>query len=108
MGSLIITIAFIASLGSSILYFLNASGKGSTNSIKAARFLFHAAVVLTISSAAFLLYLIITHQFQYTYVWNYSSRDLPINLLISTFTPGRSHLWYSNGSSGIFLYLTGN
>ncbi|HEY3251071.1 MAG TPA: cytochrome c-type biogenesis CcmF C-terminal domain-containing protein [Ignavibacteria bacterium] len=107
MGSFIIIAAFIAALGSSILYFINASGKGSIKNIKTARLLFHAAVVLTISSAAFLLYLIITHQFQYTYVWNYSSQGLPVNLLISTFYAGQEgsfHLWaFLMSVLGIFL-----
>jgi cytochrome c-type biogenesis protein CcmF len=36
-----------------------------------------------------LLYLILTHQFQYTYIWNYSSTDLPTPLLVSTFYAGQ-------------------
>ena len=92
MGSFIILAAFIAALGASIFYFFIASGKVKYQNIKAARFLFHAAIILTISSTAFLLYLIITHQFQYTYVWNYSSKDLPVNLLISTFYAGQEGL----------------
>ncbi|TLY33444.1 MAG: cytochrome C biogenesis protein, partial [Ignavibacteria bacterium] len=36
-----------------------------------------------------LLYFILTHQFQYTYVWNYSSTDLPTPLLVSTFYAGQ-------------------
>ena len=62
---------------------------------------------MTISSAAYLLYLIITHQFQFTYVWNYSSKDLPINLLASTFYAGQEgsfHLWaFMMSVLGIFL-----
>ena len=107
MGSFIITAAFITAIGSSILYFLIASGKLKIHNIKAARLLFHAAIVLTISSAAYLLYLIITNQFQYTYVWNYSSKDLPLNLLISTFYAGQEgsfHLWaFFSAVLGIFL-----
>ena len=107
MGSYIIIAAFVAAFGSSILYFLNASGKISSNNIKAARFLFHASVILVISSTAYLMYLIITHQFQFTYVWNYSSKDLPVNLLISTFYAGQEgsfHMWASLMSVlGIFL-----
>lgn len=94
MGPYLIIAAFSAALGSSILYFLNA--KGLSRNIKAARFLYHASAVLTITSAAFLAYLIISHQFQYTYVWNYSSTDLPANLLVSTFYAGQEgsfHLW---------------
>ena len=107
MGSFIILAAFIAAFGASLFYFFIASGKVKYQNIKTARFLFHAAVVLTISSTAFLLYLIITHQFQYTYVWNYSSKDLPVNLLISTFYAGQEgsfHMWaFLMSVLGVFL-----
>lgn len=105
MGPYLIYGAFAAALLSSILYYLSAGGQ--QNYIKQARFLFHACAILTISSAAFLLYLIITHQFQYTYVWNYSSKDLPANLLISTFYAGQEgsfHLWsFLMAILGVFL-----
>ncbi len=105
MGPYLIYGAFAAALLSSILYFITSGGK--TNYIKQARMLFHVSAVLTISSAAFLLYLIISHQFQYTYVWNYSSKDLPWNLLIATFYAGQEgsfHLWaLLMAMLGIFL-----
>lgn len=105
MGPYLLYGAFAAAFLSSLLYFISAAGK--TNYVKQARMLFHASAVLTISSAAFLLYLIISHQFQYTYVWNYSSKDLPWNLLIATFYAGQEgsfHLWALLMSVlGIFL-----
>jgi cytochrome c-type biogenesis protein CcmF len=105
MGQILIYIAFASALLSSIAYFSAHFGK--TQFIRYARFFYHAAAVATISSAAFLLYLIITHQFQYTYVWDYSSRELPINLLISTFYAGQEgsfHLWaFLMSVMGIFL-----
>jgi cytochrome c-type biogenesis protein CcmF len=59
------------------------------------------------STAAVLLYLILTHQFQYTYVWSYSSRELSTPLLISTFYAGQEGsfmLWTLFTSLiGIFL-----
>lgn len=94
MGPYLLYGAFAAALLSSILYFLSSSGK--TNYIKQARMFFHVSAVLVISSTAYLIYLIISHQFQYTYVWNYSSKDLPLHLLISTFYAGQEgsfHLW---------------
>lgn len=94
MGSLLLYIAFFSALIASASFFSAHFGK--TKNIRFGRFFFHVAAVATISSAAFLLYLIISHQFQYTYVWNYSSRDLPVNLLISTFYAGQEgsfHLW---------------
>ncbi len=97
MGPILLYAAFASALLSMFMYFrANSSAANSGKIIKNARLLFHASAILTISSAAFLMYLIITHQFQYTYVWNYSSSDLPWNLLIATFYAGQEgsfHLW---------------
>jgi len=105
MGPYLIYGAFAGALLSSILYFL--SSGHSAKYVKQARMLFHVSAILTISSTAFLLYLIMTHQFQYTYVWNYSSRDLPWNLLIATFYAGQEgsfHLWaFLMAILGVFL-----
>ena len=105
MGTTIVYIGFISCILSAVLYFF--ASRGNIKAIAPARLFFHGAVIMTISSAAYLLYLIITHQFQYTYVWNYSSKDLPINLLASTFYAGQEgsfHLWaFMMGVLGIFL-----
>lgn len=105
MGHTLIILSFASAFLASLLYFSAHFGK--TKNIRFARFFFHAAAIGTISSAAFLMYLIITHQFQYTYVWNYSSTDLPANLLISTFYAGQEgsfHLWaFLMAVLGIFL-----
>lgn len=102
MGSTIIYIAFFSALLSTVFYFL--TSRGNEKYIKYARVFFHISVISTISSAAYLLYLIMSHQFQYTYVWNYSSKNLPLNLLLSTFYAGQEgsfHLW------GFFMALLG-
>lgn len=105
MGPFLIEAAFASAILSSILYFI--SNGGNAKYTKYARVMFHSAAILTISSAAYLLYLIISHQFQYTYVWNYSSKDLPWNLLIATFYAGQEgsfHLWaFLMAMLGIFL-----
>ncbi len=54
-----------------------------------ARAFYHLTVISVILGSATLLYLILTHQFQYTYVWSYSSRALSTPLLISTFYAGQ-------------------
>lgn len=102
MGHYLILISFIAALLSTVLYIL--AGFRKQKIISFARLFFNIAVIGTISSAAYLLYLIITHQFQYTYVWNYSSTGLPIHLLVSTFYAGQEgsfHLW------ALFMALLG-
>jgi len=94
MGDLILYVSFITAFGSSIFYFASLRGKKIV--LKSGRQFFYLAVLGTMASAGYLLYLIITHQFQYTYVWDYSSRDLPLGLLMSTFYAGQEgsfHLW---------------
>ena len=48
--------------------------------------LLRLSVILT---AGYLMNMLLTHQFQYTYVWNYSALDLPSALLVSTFYVGQ-------------------
>ncbi len=105
MGPLLVYVGFVSAFISFILYVL--VSKGKIKLIKPGRFFFHVASTMTIASAGFFLYLIISHQFQYTYVWENSSRELPINLLISTFYAGQEgsfHLWaFLTSVLGIFL-----
>ena len=100
IGSLIISIAFAASLLSTFAYFLN-HRKYSSRVLIVARYSYHTAVVGMMCAAALLVYLIMTHQFQYSYVWNYSSTDLPGPLLFSTFYAGQE------GSFALWAFYTG-
>lgn len=88
IGSILIKIGFFAALASSTLYFLSAYRK-EIGHVKLARASYHGSVIALMTAAAYLLYLILTHQFQFTYVWNYSSTDLPLSLLISTMYAGQ-------------------
>lgn len=87
LGNVLTTIAFVTALFSAIMYFLNFRGYQDT--LKYARVSFHIMATSTILSSVFLLYLILTHQFQYKYVYSYSDTSLPIGLLISTFYAGQ-------------------
>jgi len=110
IGKVLIYIAFITSVITVILYFLYYRGKIS--SIKLPRLFFHVTVVAILFASAYLLNLIISHQFQFTYVWEYSSRDLGTPLLMSTFFAGQEGsflLWtLFSAITGVFLlsYLT--
>ena len=57
--------------------------------LKSARQGFYAMVVFIGIASIYLLYLIFTHQFQVSYVYRYSSRSLPVGLLLSTFWAGQ-------------------
>ena len=106
IGGILVKVAFALALASSFLYFRVSNGAGRRE-LNLARKSFHGAVMLLIGAAAVLLYLILTHQFQYTYVWEYSSTDLSLPLLISTFYAGQQGsftLWALYTSIiGVFL-----
>jgi len=88
VGAILIKISFVAALVAAFLYQRNQEHT-VFGGIGLARNSFHLSVLTLVSAAAILLYLILTHQFQFTYVWNYSSTDLPLPLLISTFYAGQ-------------------
>lgn len=88
IGHLFLSAAFLASIAAMILYAV-ASVKESKRAETVSNWLWGAkGFFLTISSAV-LLYLIMTHQFQYYYVWNYTSLDLETKYLFSAFYGGQ-------------------
>lgn len=105
LGKILILVAFVGAFFSAVGYFL--SYRGHKNLIRKSRLSYHVSAAATIFAAGFLLYLILTHQFQYTYVWSYSSTDLSTPLLISTFYAGQEGsllLWIFYASIlGLFL-----
>jgi cytochrome c-type biogenesis protein CcmF len=106
IGGIVVKAAFLFALCASFLYY-RSSVTGNARLLSLARYGYHAAVAAVLSFCAYLIYLILTHQFQYTYVWNYSSTDLPTPLLISTFYAGQEgsfSLWALFTSLvGVFL-----
>lgn len=87
LGNIFTSLAFIGALFSAIMYFL--TYRGVNNNINVPRISFHLMATSTILASIVLLYLILTHQFQYKYVYNYSDTSLPPGLLISTFYAGQ-------------------
>ena len=106
IGSILLKLAFAACLASVICYAQH-HRSGSARMLRAGRYLFLTTVLLVVGMAATLLTLILTHQFQYTYIWSYSSRDLPTPLLVSTFYAGQEgsfSLWtLFTAIIGVFL-----
>ncbi|MBF8247926.1 MAG: nqrC, partial [Bacteroidetes bacterium] len=88
IGGIIIKIGFLSALAAAFFYY-RAHRKKNAQDMMFARFSFHATVLALMAAGVIMLYLILTHQFQYTYVWNYSSTDLSLPLLISTFYAGQ-------------------
>ncbi|HTR80694.1 MAG TPA: cytochrome c biogenesis protein CcsA [Bacteroidota bacterium] len=99
VGSIIIRTAFAAALLATLLYYL-VHRKRSSVLLKYARLAYRTAVAGMVSAAGLLIYLIMTHQFHYAYVWNYSSTDLPGPLLFSTFYAGQE------GSFSLWAFYT--
>ncbi len=74
--------------------------------------IFYFLHMLGLFSAAFILYyLIFHHYFEYAYVWQYSSRSLPLSFIISCFWAGQegSFLIWAMAQSlfGLILIFTG-
>jgi len=105
LGKILIYAAFLASIISMVSFFMVHLGKEKYLNI--GRLFYHITAIGVITAAIFLLYLILTHQFQYAYVWEQSSSDLQLPLLISTFYAGQEGsfmLWaLLTAVMGIFL-----
>lgn len=105
LGKFLIDIAFAVSVLSIISFLLVHFGKEKY--LKFGRILYYIGAFSVIGASAFLLYNILTHQFQYTYVWEQSNRELGLALLISTFYAGQEGsfmLWtFMTAVIGIFL-----
>ncbi len=88
MGSWIVRFAFASVLFCGGSYYL-AFRKKDIVYLNAARYAYSISAISVLAFCGLLLSYILTHQFQYTYVWNYSSTDLPTPLLVSTFYAGQ-------------------
>jgi cytochrome c-type biogenesis protein CcmF len=106
IGGFIIKIAFVGILVSLIAYFFSFRTRNE-KFLTYARLGYHTSVVGLMIASAILMYLILTHQFQYTYVWSYSSMALPTGLLAASFWAGQEGsflLWaLLAGLVGVFL-----
>ena len=91
LGKMFVWISFSAAIFSTLLFFLNSRKKteGFMNFRPYARgfFIFHTLSLLLV--AFILYYLIFCHYFEYAYVWQYSSAELPIKYIISCFWAGQ-------------------
>ena len=86
IGTVVIWIAFAAALASMFFYFL--SGK-KQKVLFVARSSFFLSVIGILTASALLMLYILQHRFEFNYVSNYSSRDLPTELLATTFWAGQ-------------------
>lgn len=92
IGELLIFAAFTACLIAGFSFFRAANSthkNGAAQWKPIARTSWAVMVLAVVGAAGILIYLIQTHQFQYHYVYNYSSRALPLEYLFSSFWAGQ-------------------
>jgi len=87
IGTITIYILFGLSLASSVAYFISIFDKKKLEII--GRILFFIVFLGLIFVSAYFLSLILAHDFQYTYIMNYTSENLSFYLLISSFFAGQ-------------------
>jgi len=87
IGNILITTALAASIFAMIMYYL--TYKGYSNTLLPARVSFNIMAILVLVASAMLMHAILTHQYQYKYIFNYSSDELSTGLLMSTFYAGQ-------------------
>ena len=106
IGSILVKVTFVAAAAATILYILQ-HRKASDEILRLARLFYLISVAGIFAVAGLLLYYILTHQFQYYYVWSYSSTDLPTPLLVSTLYAGQegSFLLWSLLTATIGMFL---
>lgn len=104
VGRLIIILLFITSLVNSYLYL-----KPNRDNYNLPRMLFLALTLGVVAVSAYFMQNIFAHNYQYTYIWEYSSSELPPFLLMSSFFAGNQGsflLWALLTSvMGVFLLL---
>ncbi len=99
IGTVVLWIAFAAGSVSSYAYFRSATQRKPLTRL--ARNSFAAMAVTVLAASALLLLYVLRHQFEFAYVWGYSSRSLPLHLLITT-------IWAGQEGSFLFWALCGS
>lgn len=109
LGKFFVWFSFISSILATIFYLLSFYQKkrGVKFWLPAGRgfYILHAVSLLLVASI--LYFLIFNHYFEYAYVWQYSSRLLPLSYIISCFWAGQegSFLFWALGQAFIGLVL---
>jgi len=114
LGKAAIILALIATIISMLFYYIQ-SGKSKTGrkgvtdaaNRQFARAAYYFMSVFVVLATGYLFYLFVSHQFQVRYVYQYSSSDLPLGLLVSALWAGQQGsflLWaLFNALLGIIL-----
>lgn len=98
IGSIALTLALAFSIISMVMYFLNY--RGYKNTLNFGRIAYHGMAVLVIVASVLLWQAILTHQYQYKYIYGYSNNSLKTGFLLASFWGGQE------GSFMLWLLLT--
>jgi len=111
LGRILIWLSVLSLVGSAVLYILsqtNKEKKDSYTGIAGKLFWLHFTALL--GAIASLYYLIFNHCFEYSYVWQYSSADMPLKYMVSCFWAGQEGsylIWaFWQGIIGLMLLYT--
>ena len=88
IGKIILDILFVASLSATIFYLLSAK-KNTDRFITIARNSYYLAFFGIVFISGYFMYLIMTHDFQYNYIWSYTSTNLSAYFLVASFYAGQ-------------------
>lgn len=90
LGEVLVWTGFLTAIFATLFYLLSFYRRGERrrwNNGARVFYLVHAASILGV--AVVLFYLILNHYFEYSYVWQYSSKTLPLKYIISCFWAGQ-------------------
>lgn len=90
-GQTLLWVSFLSAIAATFLYYrlLSSSEEKSKLLKRSARGLYWIHAMSLVGVSAVLYFLIFGHYFEYSYVWQYSSRDLPVKYIISCFWAGQ-------------------
>lgn len=88
VGQLLILVSFVACALSGLAY-LQAAQTDAPEWRRIGRAAWGIVVAGIVAASVILFYLLLTHQFQFAYVYQQTSRDLPLHFLVSSFWAGQ-------------------
>jgi cytochrome c-type biogenesis protein CcmF len=89
IGKIFVWTSFAFAIISMVLYFLNLRKESADRFRRPGRWFFILHAMSLLAVAGILYYLIFNHYFEYSYVWQYSSKDLPFKYILSCFWAGQ-------------------
>ncbi|MFN4971575.1 MAG: cytochrome c biogenesis protein CcsA [Bacteroidota bacterium] len=111
LGHLAVILSFATSICATLSWYISVE-KADASWASVARKAFHLHTVSVLSIIGVLFYIIHQHYFEYHYAWQHSSRDLPVEYMISCFWEGQEGsflLWifWQMVIGNILLYTAG-